>query len=104
MNWDKIKEKYPIGYEKYALWQNYQKSAPQKNSYVRDLYDFFDGQGIHVLPYLDVGDMDDWGYDCSIKNGSNNHLTLISSKGATRPEAEANAFEKSFEILEERLI
>jgi hypothetical protein len=99
MDLNKIREKCPKAWEKLREWDF---KRPAINHW-RRLYDFFDEQDIHVLPYLDVGDMDDWGFDCSIKNGSNNHLTLISSKGATRPEAEANAFEKAFEILEERL-
>lgn len=97
MNWNKIKEKCPKGYEKYALWQNYQKIAPQKTFFIRDLYDFFDEQGIYIEIRFNI-----------FRQGFGFYIIgkwkpVLFSNYNTRTEAEEKAFEKAFEILEDKL-
>jgi hypothetical protein len=64
----------------------------------RDLYDFFDDKGIYALIVL--RGVNSWVYD--IRNPQLNLLTQASFPGSfnSRLLAEANAFEKAFELLE----
>ena len=92
MNWIEIKEKYP-------------KSEPLIDKCIRtdrDLYDFFDEQGIHISVYYSDCEF----FECSIFNNQGDIAGwdyLETNEFETRTEAEVKAFTKAFEILEEKL-
>ena len=102
MNWNLIKEKYPRALSRYtnisiSLLAMADFSQYQRN--IRDLYDFFDGEGI----YIDVRPFyyDGWQFLSSLVTPG---LESIDCEGgATRTEAEEQAFMKAFEILEEKI-
>ena len=101
MNWNEIKEKYPKAYEKYAMWHNYKnpnRIIKKRECDDRDLYDFFDEQGLCITVRPWNLRLDKWLY--TIWN-IDEDTTLIAHP--TRTEAEEKAFVKSFEILEARL-
>lgn len=93
MTLKEIKEKYP------KAWGKLQKLTN------RNLYDFFDSEGIYVFPY------DNHYGDClrgvrfGVKVFVDNELILIGDEYGftTRPEAEELAFTKAFEILERKI-
>ena len=87
MNWNKIKEKYP---KSEALIDKCIRTD-------RDLYDFFDEQGIYINAYKYSSKW--WAYDIM---GIGIDESEIQFK--TRTEAEEKAFEKAFEILENKII
>lgn len=117
MNWEEIKEKYSKSFELLIKNHNldYYTDETQFNNKlyynlvdfheefnIRDLYDFFDEQGL----YIDI--------DCESIVKTPLHWTFtIDKKGKghsgeevgyiNRKEAEKVAFEKAFELLEERL-
>ena len=102
MNWTEIEKKYPkafgkfknrffftgIGYETlFAI------ELPVFN--LRNLYDFFDEQGIHGFPY-------ETGYE--IRDKEYNRIAYsVLGRSFNRPKFEEALFEREFEILEERL-
>ena len=100
MNWQENYQFYPKAWELFQGWwgENY----PQFDWLMcnRELYDFFDEQGIYLEVYV-VGISDKfkatkWNYD--IANEQVDYLDYNS-----RTEAEEQAFLKAFEILEDRL-
>jgi len=120
MNWKEIKEKYPKGWNKlvgfvrtrlgiiwndeYNIWTVYDDIMSY--SLFRDLYSFFDEQGIYITLGFDIDlgteicSFDEWAYDIGTQFG----LSAISEYDhATRKEAEEQAFMEAFEILEEQL-
>ena len=111
MNWNKIKEKYPKAYqlgqdwwvEKCDFYDVELLAQPKSN---RFLYDFFDEQGISVT--IDWNHSDnptikvEWYYEISDFEMPAKILQ-ITDRFHSRTEAEENAFEKAFEILEDKL-
>jgi len=116
MNWKEISKKYPRAVSKAVL------SIPTIDTpghpdygypkYLRELYDFFDEQGIYIevdLDYDDSGNNQDWIY--AIHQVKNNepidrlYYSFIDNDNThpTRKDIEGAAFIKAFEILEEKL-
>ena len=94
MNLKLVKEKYPKAYQMAELWLLNKKAVINIDStFFRHLYDFFDEQGIYIGTgyYADPPTY----YFCSINNS-------FCGSGATRTEAEEQAFIKAFEILEDK--
>ncbi|MCP4394578.1 MAG: hypothetical protein GY804_09975 [Alphaproteobacteria bacterium] len=105
MNWDKIKEKCPKAFDKWIKQSGFilLKSLKDiEDAYDdRQLYDFFDEQGIYITVSISGG--------CSKHRVEGEHLEqedIIQTSWVTKPrtEAEEKAFIKAFEILERRLI
>ena len=107
MNWTNIKKKYPKVWELFVVFRAKANTiADEKGSRdgdifkLRDLYDFFDEQGIIINVYNFFGNF--W---WDIKE----HYTRVFAEHAkedqskTRTEAEGKAFEKAFKILEGEL-
>ena len=94
MNWNNIKEKYPKARE---LLSKYLSGRAEYcfEWNTRALYDFFDEQGIYIsLHHLE----DEFVYE--IEDGKD--LNSSGEYESTRTEAETRAFEKAFEILENK--
>ena len=108
MNWNEIKEKYRKAYLLMIKQLDSKRlldiNAEPRN--IRDLYDFFDEQGILIIidkdwEYMYSDDMErrylkTWNYEISQE-------PFYGDSYETRTEAEQAAFEKAFEILERRL-
>lgn len=118
MNWKEIKEKYLKAHMVFIDW------AVTGNKYtdtdicylealedykepddfnLRDLFDFFDKQGLHINVMINCTR---WFYTVDIETGVTSASILFQSKKfnyKTRPEAELDAFKKSFELLETKL-
>ncbi len=94
MDWNKIKEKHPKAWNKLISWQE------GKFGFIcRQLYDFFDEQGIIIIiEYGLPSATEEYGFIPSIRA---EWPPLESYK--TRTEAEEKAFEKAFEILNNKL-
>ena len=102
MNWNEIKQKYPKAEEDFAKWyfQNFDKQVEwvlNKSVAVfdRTLFDFFDEQVI----YISIGAFMVFGIRIYDKGAT----IFADSDYKTRTEAEEKAFEKAFEILENKL-
>jgi len=124
MNWKEIKRKYPKAHRKFENWAidheylgiNEPFSGKTLNHIYydnHDLYDFFDKQKIYITI--------DWYYvkcyeynynldkDFEVKSNKINWnycirpYSLTIPNFETRPKAENGAFEKAFEILEEKI-
>ena len=96
MNWNEIKEKYPKAFENL-----FESGMYHFDGHPRDLYDFFDERGIYV-------DVRPFYYDqLFFITGILTFVTDVAidwtEKADTRTEAEEKAFEKAFEILENKL-
>ena len=89
MNWNKIKEKYP---KSEALIDKCIRTD-------RDLYDFFDEQGIYIGIGVPLPGQDFW--DAKITTPED--YKYIHSTFPTRTEAEEKAFERAFELLESKV-
>ena len=101
MNWNNIEVKYPKAFNKWKEWAFYHRT--QEIGRIRRLYDFFDKQKIVISIVWVMHTTEDrleYYYDFAIDNiasfESDKHY-------ATRTEAEEKAFEKAFEILENKL-
>ena len=111
MNWKEIKEKYPKAYG--LLTKNGEYSIQSGCLFLwvehiayhyelRDLYDFFDEQGIYIS--IKIGsDFRHFDYSIHLKNiwKADSHGDSI--RKTTRTEAETEAFTKAFEILEDSI-
>ncbi len=121
MNWNKIKEQYPKALKEFMLW-DFEDNETDFEEWVdtawwlinkrniRDLYDFFDEQGIYISIRYDnrwenpdstdseVINYWDWDIDDSLNNLGSSQV-----EEPTRTEAEEKAFEKAFEILESKV-
>ena len=93
MNWNEIKEKYPKAFENL-----FESGMYHFDGHPRDLYDFFDSQGI----YIDVTCNKAY-FGCDILNANGEYLSVQRQNSTTRTEAEEKSFEKAFEILENKL-
>ena len=122
MNWNKIKEKHPKAKAKYIDWCH-AEDCPSSKCYLhttRDLYDFFDEQGIYINIFeagILTGKIKDyenfrWIITTNFRTdkdaGKWEETTIYNhdyplSKKITRTEAEEQAFTKAFEILESTL-
>ena len=91
MKLEKIEELYPKAFQIfYKWWQN----IPSYKD--RDLYDFFDGQGIVLCVHRTQDEYFTWYIDRS-------ELEHRRPRTTTRIEAEEAGFEKCFSILEKQL-
>ena len=111
MNWKQISEQYPKAWEK---WFGKNKLSFEHKSFGydylssdRDLYDFFDQEGIIVQVDYMMGERN-FSYSIYILPKEINFAILGDLSGfnkhwSTRTEAEQQAFTKAFSILEERL-
>jgi phage-related protein len=120
MNWE-VKEKYPKAFKLWLKFENYEAEpvvvdysrdnqdiylADSENQttflcYVRDLYDFFDEQGIYIVPIQII-----WKNEVMWEYRIGNKKTIQEFRSQmydTRTEAEEQAFLKAFELLEEKL-
>ena len=119
MNWTLIKEKYPKAHKKLGEWLDWDKHLEKYQHLLhndRDLYDFFDEQGIYITVMYDglapfqaqitqegksengseyIWHLPDFRFSDTWKN--------YYKKYKTRTEAEEQAFLKAFSILEEKL-
>ena len=117
MDWEKIKKDCPKAFEKfYSEWVGCDENEKEdflkcmKSYYLRALYDFFDGNGIYVIIFLQaIGylgnvpfEYEGWGYKIWLKEGQLNEPTEIICYD-TRKKAEESALERAFEILEDKL-
>ena len=117
MNWTEIQKKYPKAFDKLILTfplQNRTKSAAGfylAMYCIRNLYDFFDGEDIHVhiyqSPHNDHWFYMLWGELTPAIKGESRFRDHITPETATlecnnRPNTEEIAFLKAFEILEQR--
>ena len=96
MNWNKIKEKYPKAHKK--LFDTCKVVIDIDSD--RDLYDFFDEQGIIINVYNLFGSFW-WDIKEYYERLFAEHAKEDQYK--TRTEAEEKAFTKAFELLEEKL-
>ena len=98
MNWENIKKKQPKAIELLDGWilTNHPDVSFSKIFYY--LSYFFDEQGIYIEGTVDAGY---FSFDIVDKN--NSYLSVQKVKRQTRTEAEEPAFEKAFEILENKL-
>jgi len=99
MSWQEINKKYPKAWNIYMNWfseQNYGENLDF--AFNRDLYDFFDEQGIYINTEVAVETLHcNWFYNIS-------GIKIYSEGGyKARKEAEEMAFTKAFEILENKL-
>ncbi len=110
MNWNKIKEKYPKAQKQFKKWVN--KNVAWYDGFCwdeqygdfpeRELYDFFDEQGIYIAVdiYYSGGDgLRFLAYNFQVKDMDID----FEVNESTRTLAEEKAFEKAFEILEDKL-
>ena len=112
MNWKEIKEKCPKALHKYNLynWDGYEnykidnyapivlKDLAKTNN--RNLYDFFDENGIIIeILYSLGGGL----FAYEIHKVSNVEFIKYSDGFSSRTEAETEAFNKAFKILENKL-
>ena len=100
MDWNKIEERHPKAYDKLNIWICDKFNSEGEKDYFleRWLFDFFDEQDI----YIELT----WGGKCWRYDIINpiycNNLGYSKEKYKTRTEAEEKAFEKAFEILENK--
>ena len=96
MNWTQINKKYPKATKKAFNWRSFLKE------HERDLYDFFDEQKIFIeISLFCATNFKNWCYDI-IFSGSL-FSDFVETHINSRKEAEQQAFEKAFEILERQL-
>ena len=106
MDWIRIEKKFPKGYELVKEWL-----GDEGIECIRDLYDFFDEQRLHICITKDPQARNYWQtyiWDCTAEEYKDSFYHWIKDgQGfpvfSTRTEAEEQAFEKAFQILEERL-
>ena len=108
MNYYKIKGSCPKAYalliKYYSIDESLIGTRYFPEDYLgRNLYDFFDSQGIivEITKYYHNAGNTKWNYDVS--DELNYNLGNNFDEYATRTEAEEKAFEKAFEILEDKL-
>ena len=121
MNWNKIKKKYPKAWGKlknehsiaFSVWDNEYRlisedcagefSEDKCSFNIRVLYDFFDEQGVYIIIDIEFHNMKNR-WDFTLLDNDDYDLTKDNCYDyKTRTEAEEQAFEKAFEILEEKL-
>ena len=105
MNWTEIKEKYPKASRLLINYYDIDDSLIGIRYFVEDylarnLYDFFDSQEIYVCIEYRYGtaSLPRWYWMVKQDNAANEQ-----DSSQTRTEAEEKAFEKAFEILEDKL-
>lgn len=120
MNWKQIAKKYPKAIEKFgewycctndSMWISYDKSQAvfckighESEVNDRDLYEFFDENGITII--IDLFSQDRPALSpASVFGWKLFGIAFIPNSNAykTRLEAETKAFEKAFEILNKKL-
>lgn len=129
MNWKEIKEKYPKAFQRLHEWYcegllEFHKIENRFGHYftdgvhdilmfndfeVRDLYDFFDSQGVKCFLNYDGTINISFDNNLYYLDDSNNWILYYIDRGtiekeiSDRSEAELSLFEKAFEILENKL-
>ena len=112
MNWKKIQEECPKAWEEFCKTLHYESIEASNDCLIlngrphqpydfheRDLYDFFDGVGIHAMvTWLDTSDR----YEGCVETNSGLNLQLP-AKHNTRQESETEAFTAAFYELEKQL-
>jgi len=93
MQWQKLHKDYPIAYEHMVNTFRCLYTDVVKHPDKRDLYEFFDGEGL----FIEMGH--GW---YSVDSGRNGEYREGSGFNS-RIEAETEAFTKAFEILNDRL-
>ena len=106
MNWQETKEKYPKAWMKADNYFGCSRMGDiygDRHPNVRDLYDFFDEQGIWIMitPPASLDEGVNY-FDCTISY-LDGFWGNDGREYKTRLEAEQAAFNKAFEILENRL-
>jgi len=119
MNWKEIDEKCPKAFKHYlttinAWCSGYEKIVCQSTNKIyqpRDLYDFFDGEGLYIVLHPvakwkpDGEHSSEW--DFSILGNTHSEFGTTTPAKRTkyneRSEVESIAFTKAFELLEEKL-
>jgi hypothetical protein len=109
MNFDKIKESYPKAWERLSDWAHpqgkgftyYPGIGWRSSMNDRDLYDFFDAHGMEIYPYPFLSDFGP--RVCYKAYIDNVEVAKDFRNFPTRAAAESSAFEKAFEILENKL-
>ena len=101
MNWKEINNKYPKASNK---WNDWSKNYPlqyvcSSDNELRILYDFFDEQGIYIFPLRGYYHFKGLGLGYEIQENRRHRQHGFK----TRKETEQAAFEKAFEILENKL-
>ena len=106
MNWKKIKKKYPKAFDKCNKY--FGLILPVELQF-RQLFDFFDEQGVYVTTsiiydwYDEKGNPSDttlFGFFCDIDSKKKHEKSQVCE---TRKEAEEQAWNKAFEIREGQL-
>ena len=102
MNWDEIDKKYPKSYKKVVDWfeAKYDLNLDYPTD-IRYLYDFFDEQGI----YIGIDSTSGKAFFCWIDTEPEDATIYLGGDTKywdNRVEAEMIAFEKAFEILENK--
>lgn len=115
MDYKEIKEKYPKAWAAFVNWgftksffsdllfgdiNKFEETIMSNSKPNRELYDFFDGSRLFVVPTLG-SEVFDFGF--SIMNGNREYIYCNYAFYNTREKAEEAAFIKAFEILEEKL-
>ena len=103
MNWKQINKDYPKAFKKFVKWLDCDSSDMLKFEMMmilkneRDLYDFFDEQGI--LIFIPATMLTWWDWEIYV-----NDQCMDSSEveEPNRKEAESEAFKRAFKILEEQ--
>jgi hypothetical protein len=107
MNWEEIKEKYPLAYTACIYWADSNIDLDEETDEpvnIRDLYEFFDNRDviIEILPSYDQ----DVNFSWEIRvPGDLQPVTVDSfiSLTRSRKESEIEAFEAAFKFLENRM-
>jgi len=119
MNWKKIETKYPKAFDKFFIWfKGDPEAAMTKKEFlevndiivmhgdIRELYDFFDEQGIYISMWIWYVDDDGKGTDIPVFKPSIGGMgidMLYPDGYKIRKEAEEVSFLKAFETLENQL-
>ena len=100
MNWEKIKKKYPLSYNELIDFFLRGWILCDKDINLRDLYDFFDSQGVWVdVTYETNGwELPPWFQGCVYSIP-----TILTKQYTSRRKAEKAVFKKAFEVLENKL-
>ncbi len=98
MDWNKIKENYPLAAKE--AWDWHETFLGRGHKGFRWLYDFFDEQGMEmsITPL-----MDQEGYVSFMYNAHHKKIHGMSGTGTAREETEIEIFEKAFKLLNGRL-
>ena len=99
MNWTEIKNKYPTALIELLSWHfSTDENGLPFDLPIRNLYDFFDQQGIMVYIYPGQNVKTDF----AIYIDNNGELQRHEKESQSRLDAESEAFRKAFALLEKK--